>query len=50
MFQGTPTNVSLGMVVTYVDIDELNGKLTTHCWLNLVSPVLSFVLSFVSSS
>ncbi|XP_033173051.1 neuronal acetylcholine receptor subunit alpha-2 [Drosophila mauritiana] len=35
VFQGAPTNVSLGMVVTYVDIDELNGKMTTHCWLNL---------------
>ncbi|EDV57242.1 neuronal acetylcholine receptor subunit alpha-4 [Drosophila erecta] len=34
-FQGAPTEVSLGMVVTYIDIDELNGKMTTHCWLNL---------------
>jgi len=36
-FQGSPTNVSLGMVINYIDIDELNGKMTTHCWLNIVS-------------
>ncbi|XP_037710869.1 neuronal acetylcholine receptor subunit alpha-4 [Drosophila subpulchrella] len=34
-FQGSPTNVSLGMVINYIDIDELNGKMTTHCWLNI---------------
>ncbi|XP_052837960.1 neuronal acetylcholine receptor subunit alpha-5 [Drosophila gunungcola] len=34
-FQGAPTNVSLGMVINYIDIDEMNGKLTTHCWLNI---------------
>ncbi|XP_017011524.3 neuronal acetylcholine receptor subunit alpha-4 [Drosophila takahashii] len=34
-FQGSPTNVSLGMVINYIDIDEMNGKMTTHCWLNI---------------
>ncbi|KAM8718115.1 hypothetical protein ACLKA7_004771 [Drosophila subpalustris] len=31
---GQPTNISLGLNVNYIDIDELNGKITLHCWLN----------------
>lgn len=35
--QGKAANVSLGLSVNYIDIDELNGKITLHCWLNVVS-------------
>lgn len=35
--QGKATNVSLGLSVNYIDIDELNGKITLHCWLTVVS-------------
>ncbi|KAH8266508.1 hypothetical protein KR044_009290, partial [Drosophila immigrans] len=31
---GQPTNISLSLSVNYIDIDELNGKITLHCWLN----------------
>ncbi|XP_034101654.1 neuronal acetylcholine receptor subunit alpha-2 [Drosophila albomicans] len=31
---GQPTNISLGLSVNYIDIDELDGKITLHCWLN----------------
>ncbi|XP_030565430.1 neuronal acetylcholine receptor subunit alpha-2 [Drosophila novamexicana] len=33
--QGRPTNISLGLSVNYIDIDELNGKITLHCWLSV---------------
>ncbi|TDG49896.1 hypothetical protein AWZ03_003672 [Drosophila navojoa] len=33
--QGKATNVSLGLSVNYIDIDELNGKITLHCWLTV---------------
>ncbi|XP_017046308.1 neuronal acetylcholine receptor subunit alpha-4 [Drosophila ficusphila] len=34
-FEGAPSKVLLGLVVNYLDIDEMNGKLTVHCWLNI---------------
>ncbi|XP_017075409.2 neuronal acetylcholine receptor subunit alpha-5 [Drosophila eugracilis] len=34
-FQGALTNVALGIVINYIDIDEMNGKLIIHCWLNI---------------
>ncbi|EDW03428.1 neuronal acetylcholine receptor subunit alpha-5 [Drosophila grimshawi] len=32
--QGKPTNINLGLSVNYLDIDELNSKITLHCWLS----------------
>jgi len=37
---GQPTNISLGLNVNYIDIDELNGKITLHCWLSAVSRLI----------
>ncbi|KAH8412277.1 hypothetical protein KR009_000982, partial [Drosophila setifemur] len=34
-FEGKPTPVRMGISVSYIDIDEMNGKLTTHVWLNI---------------
>lgn len=31
------TNVTMGMKISYIDIDELEGKMTLHGWVNLVS-------------
>lgn len=30
------TNITLGMTINYIDIDELKGKMTLHGWINLV--------------
>jgi len=43
---GQPTNITLGLNVNYIDIDELNGKITLHCWLNAVSRFRSRDLDF----
>nr|XP_017021848.1 acetylcholine receptor subunit beta isoform X1 [Drosophila kikkawai] len=34
-FEGVPTPVSLGLVINYIDIEEINGKMTVHCYLNI---------------
>ncbi|KAH8237886.1 hypothetical protein KR032_005424, partial [Drosophila birchii] len=34
-FESVPTPVSLGLVINYIDIEEINGKLTVHCYLNI---------------
>ncbi|KAH8409516.1 hypothetical protein KR222_007698, partial [Zaprionus bogoriensis] len=36
LFQGVPTNVTLGLSVNFMDIDEMSGKITLHCWLSTV--------------
>lgn len=30
------TNITLGMTINYIDIDELKGKMTLHGWINMV--------------
>lgn len=39
LYQDKPTNVSLSLAVNYLDIDEMDGKITLHCWLSTVSSV-----------
>ncbi|XP_067622727.1 neuronal acetylcholine receptor subunit alpha-7-like [Eurosta solidaginis] len=34
-YHGVPTNITLGMSVNYIDIDEINGKLVLHSWLRI---------------
>nr|AEN03032.1 nicotine acetylcholine receptor beta 3 [Bactrocera dorsalis] len=34
-YHGIPTNITLGMSVNYVDIDEINGKMILHSWLKI---------------
>lgn len=31
------TNTTISLSIGYVDIDELNGKMTLHGWINIVS-------------
>ncbi|XP_034125804.1 acetylcholine receptor subunit alpha-like 1 isoform X1 [Drosophila guanche] len=33
--KGEPATVSMALTINFIDIDELNGKMTTHCWLNI---------------
>ncbi|ALC38533.1 nAcRbeta-21C [Drosophila busckii] len=33
--KGKPSNITLAINVAYLDIDELSGKVTIHCWLNI---------------
>ncbi|XP_011189557.2 neuronal acetylcholine receptor subunit alpha-2 isoform X1 [Zeugodacus cucurbitae] len=34
-YHGIPTNITLGMSVNYIDIDEINGKMILHSWLRI---------------
>ncbi|XP_037948073.1 neuronal acetylcholine receptor subunit beta-3-like [Teleopsis dalmanni] len=34
-YRGAPTNITLGMTVNYIDIDEINGKMTLHGWARI---------------
>ncbi|KAH8273667.1 hypothetical protein KR018_007993, partial [Drosophila ironensis] len=34
-FDGVPTTVRLGLKISYLDIDEMNGMLTVHSWMNI---------------
>ncbi|XP_053957790.1 neuronal acetylcholine receptor subunit alpha-7 isoform X1 [Anastrepha ludens] len=34
-YHGVPTNITLGMSVNYIDIDEINGKMVLHAWLRI---------------
>lgn len=35
-FEGVPTPVGLGVTITYLDVEEMSGKLNVHCWQNIV--------------
>lgn len=39
LYNDQPTTVSLGLAVNYMDINEMDGKITLHCWLSTVSKV-----------
>lgn len=34
-FEGVPTPVGLGVTITYLDVEEMSGKLNVHCWQNI---------------
>lgn len=40
------TNITLGISISYIDIDELNGKMTLHGWVNLVSGIFKNIFYF----
>lgn len=39
LYNDQPSTVSLGLAVNYMDINEMDGKITLHCWLSTVSRV-----------
>ncbi|XP_015035812.2 neuronal acetylcholine receptor subunit alpha-2 isoform X1 [Drosophila pseudoobscura] len=32
---GDPSAVNMSLTINFIDIDEMNGKMTTHCWLSI---------------
>lgn len=46
LYNDQPSTVSLELAVNYMDIDEMDGKITLHCWLSTVSKFHLSSLSF----
>lgn len=41
------TNTTIYLSIGYIDIDELNGKMTLHGWITLVSNKINNINQFI---